>query len=611
MKAKFKHRQSIDTKLAHVQSHLATGTAPHVTDSLPPSIARHEQSFVAPENIKKKRSPSGLAPMEVESEKKDDGKQKNDEAALSEAADERNDTESLLLEEDNESRNPLGDAAMDAHTELSALTVPHTPSSLPVDPHDGPRAHDLTGANAASVDTSKQVLRNAFVTPSKAPMPHDTRPPGLDPLTDIAPRAPLLLPTDPVQVITNPILRPHGTLPTGFPETRDLSKDVQAGKIPVRGQSRLSKVDILSSSPLVYHDASPLPPPSLLASLSPAPQVLVYGDGHPYNGFLRSFWIADLPSMEWNKLGGLIVLVMLPSFSPFDDEPPFYSHKTIVKQLVSLLRFFRKNGKTTHIWLAYISRSNVADSSFATLLDRRIDLIPTLSFLYLCVMCPILHFAVRVANTNLIVETTSPLDHTLIIMHLTSSPLPKKYVARTVELFPPVAPNEAVSDSIYHPQATLFQLRIDVPSKVVLDYEGSEVIWDITGTLPLMLMLNSLSPDDTSTVLRDILAPRITKEFLPIPVNSCPDGFKPFDFHVPIDVLSRFYQEQDALAEMQVSLGLLHESVKDNALVITHQPRFQKGGPKRKKMPSPEIRDAIEMNSSLRKKLAFVILLNI
>ena len=27
-------------------------------------------------------------------------------------------------------------------------------------------------------------------------------------------------------------------------------------------------------------------------------------------------------------------------------------------------------------------------------------------------------------------------------------------------------------------------------------------------------------------------------------------------------------------------------------------------------MPSPEIRDAIEMNSSLRKKFAFVILLN-
>ena len=61
---------------------------------------------------------------------------------------------------------------------------------------------------------------------------------------------------------------------------------------------------------------------------------------------------------------------------------------------------------------------------------------------------------------------------------------------------------------------------------------------------------------------------------------------------------------------MQVSLGLLHESVKDNTLVITHQPRFQKRGPKRKEMPSHEIRYAIEMNSSPRKKFALVILLN-
>ena len=131
---------------------------------------------------------------------------------------------------------------------------------------------------------------------------------------------------------------------------------------------------------------------------------------------------------------------MLRSFSPFDDEPPFYSHKTIVKQLVSLLRFSKRHGKTTHIWLAYISRSNVADSSFATLPDRRMDLIPTLSFLYLSVVCPILHLAVRDANANLIVENTSPLDHPLIIMHLTSFPLPKKHVARTVEFFPPGSP---------------------------------------------------------------------------------------------------------------------------------------------------------------------------
>ena len=58
---------------------------------------------------------------------------------------------------------------------------------------------------------------------------------------------------------------------------------------------------------------------------------------------------------------------------------------------------------------------------------------------------------------------------------------------------------------------------------------------------------------------------------------------------------------------MKISLGLLHEPT---SLIITQQPQFVKGGPKRKKMLSPEIRDAICMNASLRKKFSFIVLSN-
>ena len=261
------------------------------------------------------------------------------------------------------------------------------------------------------------------------------------------------------------------------------------------------------------------------------------------------------------------------------------------------------------MWLAYSSRSNVADVNFATLLDRRIDLIPALSFLYLSVVCPIMHLASRDPATNFIAEQTCPLDHPFILMHLTAAPLPRKHVAKTVEFFPRL-PDPKNECAVYSPQPSLYQLRIDVPTNVILDCEGTEVTWNINGTLPLMLMLNGLSPDDTSTVLRDIIAPRITKEHWPIPAKANPDGYKIFDFHVPLDVLARFWEEQDALEEMKISLGLLHESVKPTSLIITHQPQFVKGGPKRKKMPSPEIRDAICMNASLRKKFSFIVLLN-
>ena len=199
------------------------------------------------------------------------------------------------------------------------------------------------------------------------------------------------------------------------------------------------------------------------------------------------------------------------------------------------------------------------------------------------------------------------IDHPLIIMQLTSAVLPKLHTPKTVELFPKQPEATTQSPHLYCPQASLFQLRIDIPSTVTLNVEGTDVVWIITGTLQLMLLLNGLSPDDTSTVLKGIVAPRITKQYWPIPATSAPDGFQIFDFHVPLDVLSRFYEERDALSEMQVSLGLLHDSVKDNALIITHQPRFQKNAPKKKKMASNEIRDAIELNSSLRKKFSFIV----
>ena len=59
----------------------------------------------------------------------------------------------------------------------------------------------------------------------------------------------------------------------GVPETRELTKDVLAGKVSVRGENRYSKVDVLSPEPVLYRDTNPLPSPALLADLTPSPQI--------------------------------------------------------------------------------------------------------------------------------------------------------------------------------------------------------------------------------------------------------------------------------------------------------------------------------------------------
>ena len=396
----------------------------------------------------------------------------------------------------------------------------------------------------------------------------------------------------------------------GFPETRDLTKDVLAGKVAARGQNRYSKVDVLTPEPVIYRDTNPLPSPELLAALTPSPQILMYGDGLPYPGFLRSFSVADMPNFEWSKLIGLVTFLLLPNFAPFQDDSPFFSHRSIVKNIVATLRTAKKMQKPTTIWLAYESRADVSDVELATILDRRIDLIPALGFLWLIVVCPIAHYATRHSNSEQIVTSPSPTDHPLILFQLTSFPLPKSHIPKTIGYFPRDVDVPDSHPTIHKPKSTLYHLRLDIPTEINKEIDGTEVRWRISGSLPLMLLINGLSPDDSSTILNEIQIPRITKSYWPIMIKSAPEGFKLFDFFVPYDVLGKFYDEQPALMEWGISIGLLDRSIKEPSIIITHQPKFEKGQKPQKKMPANDIRVAIEMNQPLYRKFGFLVLLN-
>ena len=83
-----------------------------------------------------------------------------------------------------------------------------------------------------------------------------------------------------------------------------------------------------------------------------------------------------------------------------------------------------------------------------------------------------------------------------------------------------------------------------------------------------------------------------------------------YDFHVPMDVLAKCYEEQLTLADMDIRFCLLHSSIKQASVIVTHQPPFKKGAPQRSKMPANEIRTGIEMNTHLTQKLEFAVFLN-
>ena len=253
----------------------------------------------------------------------------------------------------------------------------------------------------------------------------------------------------------------------------------------------------------------------------------------------------------------------------------------------------------------------MADVELATVLDRIINPVPSLGFQWLSVVCQVIHMGTRTPDSHDIHTSPSPSDQPLIIFQLTSVPLPKGHVPQTIGYFPRnVNSTKPIPPQVHTPQASLLQVRLDVPIDITREVDRAEVKCHISSSLPLMLMLNGLNPEDSSTVLKELTIPRRTKSFWPVIVNSAPDGYRLFDFFVPFNVSGNFYDEQPALMDMGVSIGLLDRSVKESSIIITHQPRFQKGAARKRKLPSDEVRTAIEMNPSLFRKFAFLVLLN-
>ena len=190
-----------------------------------------------------------------------------------------------------------------------------------------------------------------------------------------------------------------------------------------------------------------------------------------------------------------------------------------------MLRDAKKQNKATTVWLAYTSRSNVADAELGTLLDRRIDPIPSLPSLYLSIVCPVMHLAYRHTESRGIMDSPSPHDMPLIIFQLTWAVIPKGHVPNVVDFNPRTHSDDTRPKTpLFTPTQSLFQIRLDVPTEIIRTIDGQETNWNISGSLPLMLLINGLSPDDLSTILHNLSAPSITKAHWPVAVSSPPRG---------------------------------------------------------------------------------------
>ena len=68
-------------------------------------------------------------------------------------------------------------------------------------------------------------------------------------ISPVASMSSTLLPSNPIKDAK--LFLPHGALPNGFLEARDLTAEVNANKLAMHGQSRFSRIDLVSSDPPV------------------------------------------------------------------------------------------------------------------------------------------------------------------------------------------------------------------------------------------------------------------------------------------------------------------------------------------------------------------------
>ena len=180
---------------------------------------------------------------------------------------------------------PLNVDHLNSRSSTRATFGEAAPSQPPIDSnHDhvsvgsGERPLDSMAEDGQCVSDS----RHAFASPSPNTTPakatrvntHDDTAPL--PFTPPPLAPPMILDHNPIKALAQRTFRPQGALPTGFPEPRDLTKDVQGGKIPVKAKIGFPKLTSFPTPPphtMIPHPSHrrifwrPSPPPHKYYSL--------------------------------------------------------------------------------------------------------------------------------------------------------------------------------------------------------------------------------------------------------------------------------------------------------------------------------------------------------
>lgn len=352
-----------------------------------------------------------------------------------------------------------------------------------------------------------------------------------------------------------------------------------------------------------WYELRPHPHPSLLTAAEQvhcrAITTFFSGDGLenprlPQN--LEIFDLANQHLLNAKSLVGKHSFIFLPRALPFEDTAAVYSLRSWCAVLKAALS--TPSEPPTLVALVLQSRFDSPSPTALPVLDRRFELDTMRKFLSAIRIFPEICLFHRDTEDGSIVLDRLPTPFPLMMFLYSSSSCFSSTISTKVcsEHVVPPSLQLAAEDSAVH---------------VILNANTPPVggqNQQLTG-LRLLMLLNHMGSEETSTNFRNALALRYPADFVPLIQRASPPGYTIAHYHVPCSIVEKLQEDKDELKEVGVEWGVMAEPLA-GSLIINHSPRKFNAGGKPSKHPSPEVRDCLLAIPTIARLLECTLLLN-
>jgi len=353
-----------------------------------------------------------------------------------------------------------------------------------------------------------------------------------------------------------------------------------------------------------WFEQRPFPPScifSLASEIATHPvQTFFSGDGllNPsLPGDVEVFDLGNQHQISPPVLVGKHSLIFLPKPLPFEDTPAVYSLRSWAQLLRTALQT-APPATPTRVTLIIGSRFDSPTPTALPILDRRLEL--DLIRKFLCAIrilpeCCLMH---RNAQTGEIFSDRLPTQCPLMLFAYSSTLSFCREV--TCKVWPEAS---ALPDLEPSPEdaALLVLLNVRTPPP-----PPNAPPRALTG-LRLLMLMNGMSPDDSSTNFRNCSSYRYPPEYIPLIQRACPEGFVIAHYAVPASIVAQLEEDTQDLTDLGIEWGVISEPLA-GSILVTHSPNRLAGGGRPARDASPQVRDSMLLTPSVQRLLECTLL---